>query len=108
VDRRTRNLFALALGIVVVLTAGAAFLLGGTKLRDPDGPPGALQMVGVIVGVDAASLTDVRGFTLRTSDGASVEFEIGDLENGAEFPPGHLCRAPGDRSAGPCLVSNRG
>ena len=22
--------------------------------------------------------------------GASVEFEIGDLENGAEFPPGHL------------------
>jgi len=90
VDRRTRNIFALALAIVVALTAGAAFLLGGTSIRDPDGPPGAQQMVGVIVGVDAVSLTDVRGFTLRTSDGATVEFEIGDLENGAEFPPGHL------------------
>jgi hypothetical protein len=90
VDRRTRNLFALALGLVVVLTAGAAFLLGGTSLRDPDGPPGAHQMVGVIVRVDAVSLTDVRGFTLRTTDGATVEFEIGDLENGAAFPPGHL------------------
>jgi hypothetical protein len=90
VDRRTRNLFAVVLGALIVLTAGAAVLLGGTSVRDPDGPPGAASMVGVIVGVDAASLTDVRGFTLRTADGATVAFEIGTLENGAEFPPGHL------------------
>ena len=38
----------------------------------------------------AAGLTDVRGFTLRTTDGGSVDFAIGELENGAEFPPGHL------------------
>jgi hypothetical protein len=90
VDRRTRNFFALALGAIVLLTAGAAFLLGGTSGRDPDGPAGAQSMVGVVVGVDAAGLTDVRGFTLRTNDGTTVVFKIGNLENGAEFPPGHL------------------
>ena len=89
-DRRTRSLFALALGAVLVLTAGAAILLGETRTPDPGTPPGAQSMVGVIVGVDAASLTDVRGFTLRTSDGASTVFDLGVLENGAEFPPGHL------------------
>ena len=47
-------------------------------------------MVGVIVGVQATSLTDVQGFTLRTTDGDSVQFAIGDLENGSQFPPGHL------------------
>ncbi len=89
-DRRTRSLFALALGAIVVLTAGAAILLGGTGNPDPEGPAGAQSVVGVIVGVDAASLTDVRGFTLRTSDGRSTRFDIGVLENGTEFPPGHL------------------
>ena len=68
-DRRTRTLFALALGAIVVLTAGAALLLGGTGNPDPEAPAGAQSLVGVIVGVDAKSLTDVRGFTLRTSDG---------------------------------------
>ena len=90
VDPRTRNLFALALVAVVVLTGAAAFLLGGRGPGDPDAPPDADQMVGVIVGVQAQGLTDVRGFTLRTNDGASVAFTIGALENGAEFPPGHL------------------
>jgi hypothetical protein len=90
VDPRTRNIFALVLGALIVATAGAALLLGGTTKPDPDGPVGAQQMVGVIVGVDAQGLTDVRSFTLRTSDGKSQVFEIGQLENGAEFPPGHL------------------
>jgi len=47
-------------------------------------------MVGVIVGVQAQGLDKVQGFTLRTTAGSSVEFAIGDLENGAQFPPGHL------------------
>src|SRR5438874_2564787 len=89
-DRRTRTLFALALGVIVVLTAGAALLLGGTSNPDPEGPAGAQSVVGVIVGVDAVTLTNVRRFTLRTSDGATTAFDIGVLENGAEFPPGHL------------------
>jgi hypothetical protein len=47
-------------------------------------------MDGVVVAVDAVSLTDVRGFTLRTSDGESVDFELGALENATQFSPSHL------------------
>jgi hypothetical protein len=35
-------------------------------------------------------LTNVRSFTLRTQDGRDETFAIGTLENGAQFPPGHL------------------
>jgi hypothetical protein len=90
VDRRTRNLFALALVAVIVVAGAAAFLLGDTSLRDPEAPKDAQSVIGVIVGVDSAGLDRVNGFTLRTTDRGSLEFTIGDLENGAEFPPGHL------------------
>lgn len=89
-DRRTRNLFLLVLVTVVGLTGAAAILLGGTSLRDPDAPAGATAVDGVIVGVQAEGLDRVMGFTLRTPGGGSLAFVIGDLENGAEFPPGHL------------------
>jgi hypothetical protein len=45
---------------------------------------------GVVISVDAVSLTEVRGFAIRTPDGRIVVFRIGPLENGTEFPPGHL------------------
>jgi hypothetical protein len=45
---------------------------------------------GLVVAVDASGLTNVRGFSIRTSDGRTVVFKIGVLENGAQFPPGHL------------------
>jgi hypothetical protein len=45
---------------------------------------------GLVVAVDSSGLTDVRGFTIRTNDGRTVDFRIGVLENGAQFPPGHL------------------
>ena len=44
----------------------------------------------MIVGVDSAGLDGSSGFTLRTTDGHASCSRIGDLENGAEFPPGHL------------------
>ena len=78
-----------ALGAVIVLTGGAALLLGepGRSGRGPgDGP----SMVGVVVSVDARSLGDVRGFKLRRADGAVVDFQLSRLENAATFPPGHL------------------
>jgi len=92
VDRRTRNLFAVALVVVIALTGGVALILGG------DPPPGAIAsppsgtavVVGVIVAVDARGLDDVRGFTLRREGGEQLEFSLADLENGTEFPPGHL------------------
>lgn len=90
-DRRTRNLFAIALVVVIAITGGAALLLSDTKALDPDSPDdGGSFMVGVIVSVDAQGLSDVRGFELRRVDGAVVDFRLGELENSAAFPPGHL------------------
>jgi hypothetical protein len=45
---------------------------------------------GVVILVDAASLSDVRGFTIRTSEGSAATFVLGPLENAAEFSPSHL------------------
>ena len=56
----------------------------------PDLPPGTEQLTGVVVAVDAVSLSDVRGFTLRSPGGELVEFSLRALENGTDFPPGHL------------------
>lgn len=47
-------------------------------------------VIGVLVHIEAVGLTDVKGFTLRFSDGTEAVFRIGILENGAQFPPGHL------------------
>ena len=88
-DRRTRNLFALVFGVVIVVTAAAALLLGGGT-TDPGPPADATSVVGVIVGVDSQGLDKVNGFTLRTTDQGSLVFKIGALENGTQFPPGHL------------------
>lgn len=89
-ERRTRNLFALILVVVIAVTGGAAILLGGNGVADPGGSASAPSVVGVIVGVQSEGLDKVRGFTLRTDGGASIPFAIGSLENGVEFPPGHL------------------
>ena len=89
-DRRSRNLFLAALVVVIVVTGAAAFLLGGSAVRDPDAPPGTEAAVGVIVGVQSEGLDKVAGFDLRTTDHGTLAFVLGDLDNGAEFPPGHL------------------
>ncbi len=73
-----------ALGIGIALLAGI-FVVATTLMR-----PTPKSEVGVVVSVDAVSLTDVRGFAIRTPDGRTIEFRIGQLENGAQFPPSHL------------------
>ena len=87
-DRGTFRLFVAVLAVVVVAVALAATILGGTA-RDPEAPQGE-QAVGIVTAIDSAGLTDVQSFTLRTRDGRDETFAIGTLENGAEFPPGHL------------------
>jgi hypothetical protein len=67
--------------IAVVAAVVAANLLGG---------PGRRVETGVVVAVEATSLTSVQGFSIRTTDGRTVDFRVGKLENGAVFPPGHL------------------
>lgn len=47
-------------------------------------------VAGNVTSVDSSGLTQVRGFTLRTVGGEDLTFVIGTLENGDEFPPGHL------------------
>jgi hypothetical protein len=89
VDRRTRNLFALVFGALVVVTGAAALLLGGTAGKTSP-PADATAVVGVITGVESSGLDKVTGFTLHTTDQGSIVFVIGALENGAQFPPGHL------------------
>ena len=89
-DRGTRNLFALVLVAVIAVTAAAAFLLGGSSLIDPGAPANATAVDGVIVAVPSEGLDRVNGFDLRTIDQGTLAFSLGDLENGAEFPPGHL------------------
>ena len=78
--RRLAVLLAVAL-VVVVLAVVAATVLGG---------PGRQTETGIVVAVEATSLSDVSGFSIRTSDGRTVDFRIGRLENAATFPPGHL------------------
>ena len=104
-DRRTRNLFALVLGVVVAVTGGAALLLSDTSLLDPDGSPVTTSVEGVVVAVDGSGLGDIRGFTLRRPGGDTLEFRLGELENGDAFPPGHL--AEHQATAQPVVVYYR-
>ena len=83
-------MFALLLVAVIAAAVGAALVLSGTSPVDPDDPPATSFVEGVIVAVDSAGLSDVRGFTLRRPGGETVEFGLGELENGNQFPPGHL------------------
>jgi hypothetical protein len=88
VDRGTFRLFAAVLAMLVVAVAVAATIFGATA-RDPEAPQGD-QAVGIVTSIDSEGLTAVRGFTLRSQGGAEQEYAIGTLENGDEFPPGHL------------------
>jgi uncharacterized protein (DUF58 family) len=81
--RQRRGAIA-ALGIAIALLAGI-FVVATTLMR-----PAPRTEVGIVVFIDSVSLTDVRAFAIRTPDGRTVEFRIGPLENGAQFPPGHL------------------
>ncbi len=70
-----------AVAAVVGVAFGAATILGG---------PGRQVETGIVVAVQATSLTNVEGFSIRTADGRTVAFRITSLENAATFPQGHL------------------
>jgi hypothetical protein len=80
---------------LVIALALASALTGCGTAATPTGPAAATSLAlspvtGVLLGVTAEGLARVKGFRLRTGDGQEIDFEIGTLENGAEFPPGHL------------------
>ena len=45
---------------------------------------------GVVVAVDSSGLGKVAGFTVRITDGSTIDFQLGALQNPTEFPPGHI------------------
>lgn len=91
-DRSTRNLFAVLLVGIIVLTGGAALILGASPpaAADPSTPPSAKSVIGVIVDVQTESLTKARSIQIRTPAGEVVAFDLTRLESGAQVPPGHL------------------
>jgi hypothetical protein len=86
VARRLILAFAATLAVVAAGCGGTAGPTGGGG----ETPDVSSPVVGVVIAVDSAGLADVRSFTLRTGGGWAFEFKVGQLENGAEFPPGHL------------------
>ncbi len=68
-----------------IATSSLSVPASGTPGAEPTSP-----VDGILTDIDSEGLTKVTGFTLRTSDGQSITFKIGTLENGADFPPGHL------------------
>ncbi len=79
--RRLIGLVAVAV-IVVVAGLAASGVLGGPRRQ---------LATGIVVAVEATSLSDVTGFSIRTRDGQTVDFRIsGPTENGSTFAPGHL------------------
>ena len=80
-------------GLAVVMAVVAALALAGcrpTVSASPSMAPPTSPIVGVVIDVESSGLNEVSSFVLRTDDGTTYTFEIGDLENAAEFPPGHL------------------
>jgi hypothetical protein len=93
------------IALVIVIAAAAAGCSGG-----PSASPGPIEtdsisvpataspdvtglespVTGVLTHIDSTGLSSVTGFTLRLDDGRQVMFRIGVLENGDQFPPGHL------------------
>lgn len=90
---RIRLLLGLA-ALILIAIVGAVVLLPRTS-----------SATGVVVAVDARSLTDVRSFSLRVAGGEVLVFSLTSLENGAEFPPGHLAEHIG--SSAPIQVTYR-
>jgi hypothetical protein len=90
--RSARGLAGVVALLALVLGLGVAGCGPGPATAGPDVSAGApaSPVTGVLVKIDSQGLTKVRGFTLRTDAGAEIPFTIGTLENGAEFPPGHL------------------
>jgi hypothetical protein len=90
VDAGTRRAFLVGLALVVVIAGAAVVFLGGGAPAPPSLPTGTQEFTGVIVAVDSAGLGDVRGVTVRATDGTLASFSLEQLQNATEFPPGHL------------------
>ena len=65
------------------------------------GGPGRQVETGVVVAVQATSLSDVQGFSIRTADGRTVDFRVGTHRERDAVPARPPRRAQGQPRAGP-------
>jgi hypothetical protein len=92
-SRRCAAAGVLLLALVVAGCGGTAE--SSVSPATPGGPPASEAPVsspvdGAVIRLQSEGLTRVIGFRLRTDGGREVDFTMGKLENGVEFPPGHL------------------
>jgi len=74
--------------LVVVLVALPAASCGQGTCTFP--PVRQSPVDGVVTDVSATGLTEVQGFTLRQTDGSTVAFTMGTLDDPTVFSPRHL------------------
>ncbi len=86
----TRRRRLLVAAIALAWSAAACAPLAPSPSILPTALVPSSPVVGVVTSIDSSGLSQVHGFTLRDSGGHSIDFVVGQLENGAEFPPGHL------------------
>ena len=86
--RRSLRRSLLALCALVVAGCGPA----ASPSAPPSVPalPPSSPIEGVVTHVESTGIDKVTSFTLRAAGGAIYQFELEKLENGDEFPPGHL------------------
>jgi hypothetical protein len=80
----------LSLLALCVLVAGCGLAASASLPPSAPAQPPSSPVEGVITHVESTGLNQVTSFTLRTAGGAIYQFELEKLENGDEFPPGHL------------------
>jgi hypothetical protein len=104
---------ALILGLVLGACTGAAETPPAAAFTPPprvsSSPSAAASqeipgspVAGIVTAIDSSGLDKVKGFTLHSVGGQDLTFILGTLENGDEFPPGHL--AEHMAAAAPVLV----
>ena len=89
-EPKFRNYLVLIVVLIIGLATATALAMGGFGRRDPNQPPDAPAVIGVVVKVDSKGLTNVISFTVRTDANTNMVFDLSKLENGPAFPPGHL------------------
>ena len=79
-----RILAGVVFASILMLVSSCASACGCSSFA-PESP-----VDGVVIAVDAASLTDIRSFAIATQGGGRIDFKLGTLENATQFSPSHL------------------
>jgi hypothetical protein len=91
---RRRSRLRAALLIAAVTVPVGSVLLWARVVSScaciPSLPPPPESAVGVVVAIDQVSLTEVRSFDLRLSDGKTMRLNVGALDNATQFSLSHL------------------